>query len=157
MTSCPEALRILEFEKKKTVSWDLNSERVSWDSSREEGSRFLVSPRRDQLGSTKCAACLMKKIVSLSPHVENPQTQKSNKKFRIWTNFVFFGFVCLRRFVNVFNVRMNMSISRVHILVVYFWAWICYSRCWDFLQNGEKGFLRTGSAHSEMLMKFVKK
>ena len=44
--SCPEALRILEFEKRT----------VSWDSSLEEGSRFLVSPRRDLLESTKCAA-----------------------------------------------------------------------------------------------------
>ena len=62
LTSCPEALRIWEFEKKKTVSWDLKSERVSWDSSLEESSRFLVSPRRDHLGSTKCAARLLKKL-----------------------------------------------------------------------------------------------
>ena len=40
MTSCPEALGILEFEKKKTVSWDLNSERVSWDLGLDEESRF---------------------------------------------------------------------------------------------------------------------
>ena len=42
--------------KKKKISWDLNSEPESWDSSLEKGSRFLVSARRDQLGSTKCAA-----------------------------------------------------------------------------------------------------
>ena len=46
MTSCQEALRI----------WGIWKKSVSWDSSLEEGSRFLVSPRRDQLGSTKCAA-----------------------------------------------------------------------------------------------------
>ena len=35
MTSCPEAgLRILRFEK-KAVSWDLNSEQESWDSTLE--------------------------------------------------------------------------------------------------------------------------
>ena len=40
MTSCPEAgLRILRSEK-KAVSWDLNSERKSLDSSLEEASRF---------------------------------------------------------------------------------------------------------------------
>ena len=60
MTSCPEAEDYGIW--KKTVSWDLNSERVSWDSSLEEGSRFLVSPRRDQLGSTKHAARLLKKL-----------------------------------------------------------------------------------------------
>ena len=54
MTSCPEAQTILEFEK-KPVSLDLNSERVSWDSSLEEGSRFL--------GSTKCAARLLSQWV----------------------------------------------------------------------------------------------
>ena len=34
----------------------------SWNSSLEEGSRFLVSPRRDQMGSTKYAARLLKKL-----------------------------------------------------------------------------------------------
>ena len=72
MTSCPEALRILEFEKKKTVNWDLNSERESWDSSLEEGSRFLVSPRRDQLGVYEMYRAFVEEIVSLSPHVEKP-------------------------------------------------------------------------------------
>ena len=38
MTSCPEALKILEFEKKN--SWDLNSERESWDLGLDEASRF---------------------------------------------------------------------------------------------------------------------
>ena len=41
---------------------------------------------------------------------------------------MFFGFLCLWTFVNVFRIGMNMSISRVRILVVYFWTWICYSR-----------------------------
>ena len=27
-----------------------------------------------------------------------------------------------------FRIRMNMSISRVRILVVYFWTWICYTK-----------------------------
>ena len=41
MTSCPEALRILGMGKKTTtVTWDLNSERGSWDFSLEEGNIY---------------------------------------------------------------------------------------------------------------------
>ena len=47
MTSCLEALRILEFEKKKE-SWDLGLDKASWFSELAE-----VRP----VGSTKCATC----------------------------------------------------------------------------------------------------
>ena len=81
MTSCPEARRIW---KKKTVSWD---------SSLEEGSRFLVSPRRDQLGSTKYTACLLKKLRLSHLMSKKLKFKKVIKRFSTWTNFVFFGFL----------------------------------------------------------------
>ena len=80
MTSSLEALKILEFEK-KTVSWDLNSERESWDSCLEEGSWFLVSPRRDQLESMKCATCLLKKLCLSLLMLKNLKLKKANKSF----------------------------------------------------------------------------
>ena len=58
--------RILGF-KKKAVSWDLNIERESWDSSLEEGNRFLVPPRVYEM-----YRAFVEEIVSLSPHVEKP-------------------------------------------------------------------------------------
>ena len=64
---------------KKAGSWDLNSERESWNSSLEEGSRLLVSPRRDQLWSTKCAAGLMKKLCLSLLMSKNLKLQKVNK------------------------------------------------------------------------------
>ena len=69
MTSCLEALGI----------WGIRKKAVSLDSIPEDGRRFLVSPWRDQLVSTKCAVCgevqmeksAAKEIGSpLSPHVE---------------------------------------------------------------------------------------
>ena len=70
-----------KLEKKKTVSWDLNSERNSWDSSLKEGSRFLVSPKRDPFGSTKSAARLLKKLcLSLFMSI-NLKLKKVNKSF----------------------------------------------------------------------------
>ena len=114
MTSCPEALRILEFEKKhnklrfelgqresifgarwgetswglrdaralvESESWDLNSERVNWDSSLEEGSRFLVSPWRDQLESTKCAVRFLKKLCLSLLMSKNLKLKKVIKSF----------------------------------------------------------------------------
>ena len=41
----------VRYGRRELVGWV-----ESWDSSLEEASRFLVLPRRDQLGSTKCAA-----------------------------------------------------------------------------------------------------
>ena len=91
--------------KKKTVSWDLNSERDSWDSSLEKGSRFLVSPRRDQLGSTKCAArggirwksqhrkklcfsLLMSKNLKLKKVIKGfvPEPKESRQVFRVFSH-----------------------------------------------------------------------
>ena len=52
---------------------------VSWDSSLEEGSRCLASPRRDQLGSTKCAA--LKKLCLSLLVSKNLKLEKVNKSF----------------------------------------------------------------------------
>ena len=60
---------------------DLKKKAVSWDSSLEEGSRFLVSPRRDQLGSTKCAVRLLKKLCLSLLRSKNLKLKKVNKYF----------------------------------------------------------------------------
>ena len=77
MTSCPEATSwgFWDLKKKKTVSRDLNSEQVSWNSSLEEGSQ------RDQLGSTKCAAHLLKKLCLSLLMPKNLKLKKVNKSF----------------------------------------------------------------------------
>ena len=72
MTSCPEALRIFEVDKKKTVSWDLNSERESWNSSLEEGSRIFGHAEARPVGVYEMCRAFVEEILSLSPHVEKP-------------------------------------------------------------------------------------
>ena len=72
MPGSAEDFGIWKKKKKNPVSWDLNSERESWDSSVEEGSRFLVSPSRDQLGVYEKCCAFVEEIVSLSPHVDKP-------------------------------------------------------------------------------------
>ena len=73
MTSCPEELRILEFEKKVS-------------------SRFLVSPRQDQLGSTKCAARLLKKLCISLFMSKNLKLKKVIKSVVPEPNSSVFGF-----------------------------------------------------------------
>ena len=73
MTSCPEALRMVGIWKKTSVSWD---------SSLEEGSRFLVSARRDQLGVYEMCRAFVEEIVSLSLLIsKNLKLKKVNKSF----------------------------------------------------------------------------
>ena len=98
MTSCPEALRIFEFEKKIK-----NSEL------RFGLGRFLVSPRRDQLGSTKCASRLLKKLclsLLMSKNLKLKKVIKSfvpepKKKFVnvscFWIPYVYFTYSYLGR------------------------------------------------------------
>ena len=122
------------WKKKKTVSWDLNSERVSWDSSLEEGSQFLVLPRRDQLESTKCAVRLLKKLCLSLLMSKNLKLKKVNKSFipepkesrQVFR--VFFGFFCLWTFVKVFPYPYEY----VYFTCSYlgrFRTWICYISC----------------------------
>ena len=54
--------RILEFEKKKN----------SWDSSLEEGRRFLELAEARPVGIYEMCHAFVEEIVSLSPHVEKP-------------------------------------------------------------------------------------
>ena len=78
---------------KKENSWDLNSERESWDSSLEECSLFL--------GSTKCAARLLKKLCFSLLMSKNLKLKMVNKSFvsepkkRVVSVSRFFGFLCL--------------------------------------------------------------
>ena len=65
----------------KKNSWDLNSEWVSWDSSLVEGSQLVVSSRQDQLGSTKCAARLLKKLCLSLLMSKNLKLKKVIKSF----------------------------------------------------------------------------
>ena len=83
----------------------------SWDSSLEEGSRFLVLPRRDQLESTKFAARLLKKLCLSLLVSKNLKPKKAIKSFvPILTNFVYFG----------------IPYVHIHILVLYFCIVVCY-------------------------------
>ena len=124
---------------KKAVSWDLNSERESWDLGLDEANRFsefaearpvVCSGGRTWWSEMKKSA--QKEIVSLSVLMSNNLKLKKVIKFfipELKKRVVFRVFripICLWTFVNVFRIRMNMSISRVCILVVYFWTWICY-------------------------------
>ena len=93
MTSYLEALRILGIWKKA----------VSLDSSLEEDSWFLVSPQRDQLGSMKCAAHLLKKLCLSLLMSKNPKLKKVIK------SFVPEPISCISRF--------PMYILCIHILV----------------------------------------
>ena len=129
MTSCPEALRILEFEKKKTtVSWDLNSERQSWDSSLE-ARPVGVTKCVTRLLKRLCLSLLMSKNIKLKKvlksFVPEPEIRQCFKCFRIP--------ISLRTFVNVFRIRMNMSISRVRILVlswIFWWTEMLHKIIW---------------------------
>ena len=111
LTSYPEALGTLEFEEKNPVNWDLNSERECWDSSLEEGSRFLVSPKRDQLGSTKCAARLLKKLFLSLLMSKNLKLKKVNKSFVPEPISCFSDSLCL------FHVFISWSISWTYMIL----------------------------------------
>ena len=70
MTSCPEALRILEFEKKRVR--DLNSEQASRFSELTEA-KLVVCGGGAACGGVRRKSQDRKKLcVSLSPHVEKP-------------------------------------------------------------------------------------
>ena len=114
-----DGLRILEFEKKKKTElrFDARGRKLIFGARRGQTTRWgsdgKVSRERN------CLSLLMSK---------NVKPKKVNKSFvpepkkKVVKCFVFFGFLCLRTFVNVFRIRMNRSISRVRILVVYFWT-----------------------------------
>ena len=116
-----DELRMMGFEKKQ-----------SWDSSLEEGSRFLVSPRRHQLGSTKCAARFLNKLcLSLLPK----KKKKKNLKLKnVYKSFVPEPISCFSdfymriwTFVNVFRICMNISISHTH-------TWLCNTQADSVVQ-----------------------
>ena len=75
----------------KAVSWVPASERESRDSELGETRQIcaLRVPRVGWVESWQCKSSQHRNIVSLSPHVEKPLTQKGNIKFHTWTNFVF--------------------------------------------------------------------
>ena len=70
---------------------------MSWDSSLEEGGRFLVLPRGDQLESTKCASRLLKKLCLSLLISKNLKLKKVIKRFvpepkkKIIKCFAYFG------------------------------------------------------------------
>ena len=118
---------------------------MSWDSTLEEGSWFseLTEARPVVCGGVwhvvgsdgkvsierNCVSLslshFMSKDLKFKKVIKSFVPEQKKKKSR--KCFVFLGFLCLRTFVNVFRIRMNMSIPRVRILVVYFWTWIYYS------------------------------
>ena len=127
---------------KKAVSWDLNSERESWDSILEEGRWFLVSPRWDQLGSTKCAVCLLKKLCLSLLMSKNLKLKKINKSFvpepilcfsdsymrmNICERFLYlYEYVYFTYMYEHYECCMYMYITRIHILVIFLDVALCY-------------------------------
>ena len=67
--------------KRRAEDFEIWKKAVSWNSSLEEGSRFLFSLRRDQLGSTKCAARLLKKLCLSLLMSKNLKLKKVIKSF----------------------------------------------------------------------------
>ena len=124
MTSCPEALRILEFEKNR-----------SWDSSLEEGSRFLVSLRQDQLGSTKCAARLLKKLclsllmsknLKLKKVIKRfvPEPKESRQVYRVFrdslcTFHIFISWSISWTYISYTYIIINVDVCTLTIFTVY--------------------------------------
>ena len=82
----PEAMCWGFWNLKKTVSWDSTLEEDTWFSGARRGQ--TNSLRRGAARSGVRWKSQHRKKLSLSPHVEKPQTQKSNKKFRTWTKRV---------------------------------------------------------------------
>ena len=70
---------------------------------------------------------------------ENLKLKKVIKSFvpepkRVVKCFVFFGFLCVLNILCVMNIYercMYMYITRIRILVVYFWTWILQHRGWE--------------------------
>ena len=91
-------------------------ESESWDSSLEEGNRFLVSPRRDQLGSPKCATRLLKKLCLSLLMSKNLKLKKVIKSFVPESISCFSGF--------------PMYVSHIYILVVFLDLYITFEREW---------------------------
>ena len=126
-----DGLRILEFEK-KTVSWDSSLEEESWFSGacRDQTSSLRRGAARGGIRWKKqhkmklCLSLLVSKNLKLKKVNKSfvPEPKESRQVFR-----VFRIRICLRTFVNVFRISMNMFISRVRILVVYFWTYMSHS------------------------------
>ena len=57
----------------------------------------------------RCKSSQHRKIVSLSPHVEKPLTQKGNKKFRTWIKRVV-SFACISGFLCVWTCIWTLCI-----------------------------------------------
>ena len=108
---------------KKTVNWDLNSERVSWDSSLQEGSRFLVLPRRDHLGSTKCAARL------LSQWVESWRCTKSQHRKKLCLSLLMSKNLKLKKVIKSFVPETKRVVRVSRIFRNSLWTFCVYFTC----------------------------
>ena len=106
MISCLEVPRILEFEKKQSL-----------DSSLEEGSQFLVSPQRDQLGSTKCAA-------------RGGVRWKSQHRKKLCLSLLMWKNLKLKKVIKSFVPEPILSVFRFLYVYEHLWmfsvsVWIC--------------------------------
>ena len=129
--------RIWGFEKKQLVEIWTWTKRVD----------FRSSLRRDQLGSTGClrvgwvselrgddgqTVSIVRNCFSLS---SCRKPQEGNKRFRTWTNFVFFGFLLCVWTLWTFNYMNIMNVLCMWISWSYFWTWICYKTSITPLKN----------------------
>ena len=112
MTSCPEVLRILGFKKKDEGNWFLElteARPVVWGGvSHVVELDGKVSIERNCVSLSSCWKTLNSKKVIKS---FVPEPKESRQVFRVFSDSY---------------MLMNILWTRVRILVIYFWTWICY-------------------------------
>ena len=115
MTLCPKAMGWGFWNLKKTVSWDSTLEEGSWFSGVRWGE--TSSLRRDGEVSIvrNCLSLFMSKNLKL---------KKVIKKFRTWTNFVFFGFLYAYEHYERF-MHVNILVVFLDVGMLYIYIYIC--------------------------------
>ena len=122
------------------TSWGLLDARalvesVSWDSSLWEGSRFLVLLRRDQLGSTKCAARLLKELCLSLLRSKNLKLRKVIKSFVPEPISCFSGFPVYISHIRVLVVFLDLNVTLEQCptcLVCLIWMVLEMGRRWPY-------------------------
>ena len=130
----------------RAEDFEIWKKEVSWDSSLEEGSRFLSSPRRDQFGSTGClhVGWVKRKEVGFWSRLGETSWDLRNVPCVCWRNCVSLSScrktLNSKRYIKVsyLNQFRVFSDSYVHMLLnimkvlcmwiswSYFLTWICY-------------------------------
>ena len=130
MTSCSEAWA----EHFGLVCWVPASERESCDSDLGESGRIcaLRALRVGWVESWRCKSSQHRKIVSLSPHVENPLNSKRWIKVSCLNQFRVFGFLYM--FMNIL-----WTFCLFHISV----SWVFYKKVYWFKETQPNKIFRS--------------